>query len=273
MADPRPGDSLFDLTGKVAIVTGGGQGIGRSLVHGLAAHRASVVIADVAGAAAGHVAEEVEATGGTALPVPTDVTRPEEVDRLVELTVRHFGTLDILVNNAGGGRKAGGATESLSFESWLDTFDLTVNSAFLCAQRAGRVMIRQRSGKIINVASVYGLLGHNPALYAPRSNGEPAESIAYAAAKGAVVNFTRALAVYWARYHINVNAVAPGMVQTERLATSVDAETWERLAERTPLRRPATPDDLRGAVIYLASAAADFVTGQILVVDGGWTAW
>jgi gluconate 5-dehydrogenase len=264
---------LFDLTGRVAVVTGGAQGIGRRLAQGLAEHGANVVIADVAGDLAEQAAGQIEALGAKALPVTTDVTVPDDVDRLVETTVRRFGTIDILCNNAGGSGGKSGPAETLPLEYWNHTFALTITSAFLCSQRAGRVMIAKRYGKIINTASVYGLVGHDPSLYGPGPDGEPRESLAYGAAKGAVVNFTRALAVYWARHNITVNAIAPGMVKTERLGVSHNTQVWDRLANRTPLKRPARPEDMTGAVVYLASPAADFVTGQILVVDGGWTIW
>jgi NAD(P)-dependent dehydrogenase (short-subunit alcohol dehydrogenase family) len=269
----RVSGGLFDLSGRVAIVTGGAQGIGRSLAQGLAEHGADVAIADVEGGLAEQAASEIEALGVKALPVAADVTAPDEVDRMVEATVRRFGRIDILCNNAGGSGGKGGRAESLPLEYWNHTFALTVTSAFLCSQRAGRVMIERRYGRIINTASVYGLVGHDPSLYEPGPDGQPRESLAYAAAKGAMVNFTRALAVYWARHNVNVNAIAPGMVRTERLGVSHSAETWQRLAERTPLKRPGRPEDMIGAVIYLASPAADFVTGQILAVDGGWTIW
>lgn len=263
--------SLFDLTGKVAIVTGGGMGIGRRLAHGLADSGANVVIADIKHDLTESVAQEVEERGVRALAIQTDVCDPADVDRLVQTAVDHFGTVDILVNNAGGG--GGGPTTTLSLDAWHFTMDLTVTSAFLCSQRVGRVMIEKQSGKIINVASVYGFVGQDSRLYDRLPNGELTESLAYAAGKGAIVNMTRSLAVYWARYNINVNAIAPGMVKTERLSEQISAETWDRLSQRTPLNRPAKPQDMAGAVIYLASPAADFVTGEIIAVDGGWLAW
>jgi len=265
--------TLFDLTGKTAIVTGGSMGIGQRLVNGLAEHGANVVIGDIDQKLAEKVAGEVEAHGGKALAIKTDVCNPDDVDRLVLATTQQFGAVDILVNNVGGTGGGSGLTETLPLERWRRTMDLTVTSAFLCSQRVGRVMIGQNRGKIINIASVYGLVGQDSSLYDLRPDGLPSESLDYAAGKGAIVNMTRALAVYWARYGINVNAVAPGMVKTERLGASISAEAWERLSRRTPLKRPAKPEDMAGAVIYLSSPAADFVTGHILVVDGGWQAW
>jgi gluconate 5-dehydrogenase len=133
-------------------------------------------------------------------------------------------------------------------------------------------MIDKHYGRIINTASVYGLVGHDTSLY-DRHPGQEGEGIAYAAGKGAVVNFTRCLAVYWAKHNITVNAIAPGMTRTDRLAREISEATWARLSNRTPLKRPGRPADMAGAAVYLASPAADFVTGQILAVDGGWVAW
>jgi len=264
--------SRFDLTGQVAIVTGGGAGIGRRLALGLAAEGAGVTVVDISPEQAEHVAAEIETAGGNGLPIAADVTNPADVARLVEETVARFGTVDILINNAGGG-KGYGLTVDLSLTEWQATLDLTLTSAFLCAQQSGRVMIAQRRGRIINIASVYGLVGHDPTLYDPLPDGEYPESLAYVTAKGGVVSMTRALAIYWARHNIQVNAIAPGMVRTERLAHTISPDTWDRLSARTPMGRPADPDDLVGAAIYLASDACRYVTGQVLSVDGGWTAW
>jgi gluconate 5-dehydrogenase len=264
--------SRFDLSGKTAIVTGGGWGIGEHVARGLAEHGARVVIADVAADRAERVAAEICRRGETALAVTTDVCDPMAVDRLVETACRAFGTIDVLVNNAGGG-SVHGRTVDLALADWQRTFDLTVTSAFLCSQRAGRVMIGQGHGTIVNVASIYGLVGYSPTMYDTDSAGNYPESLAYAAAKGAVVSMTRTLATYWAPHNIRVNAIAPGPVKTERLGTSISPATWQRLAERTLLKRPADCDDLVGAAVFLASSASAYVTGQILVVDGGWTAW
>jgi gluconate 5-dehydrogenase len=264
--------SRFDLSGQTAIVTGGGWGIGEHIARGLADHGAHVVIADVAGERAERVAAEIDDRGGRALPVTTDVCDPAAVDRLVETTCQAFGAIDVLVNNAGGGRGFG-PTVDLALADWQATFDLTVTSAFLCCQRAGRVMIRQGRGTILNIASIYGLVGYAPTMYDLRPDGNYPESLAYAAAKGAVVAMTRTLATYWAPHGIRVNAIAPGPVKTERLGASISSDTWQRLADRTLLKRPADSDDLVGAAVFLASPASAYITGQVLAVDGGWTAW
>lgn len=262
----------FGLQGNVAIVTGAGAGIGRAIALALSDSGASVMVADISSEGAETVAEEIRVAGGIATPIQTDVTRSHDVAELVKSTQDVYGRIDILVNNAGGG-PAGAVTTELSVEDWHATLDLTLTSAFLCAQRVGPHMFEQHYGRIVNIASVYGLVGHDTSLYDPRSDGSPNEGLAYAAAKGGLISLTRTLATYWAPHAITVNAVAPGMVKTERLGKKISSATWDRLSERTPLRRPATPDDIASAVVYLATPAAAFVTGQVLVVDGGWTVW
>jgi len=262
------GTTGFDLTGKVAIVTGGGSGIGQHLVHALAEHGARVAVVDVVQELADAVAREVGTRGTGAVAVRADVCDPADVDRMVDTVVAHFGTVDILVNNAGGRRRDGRVSP---LDTWRQTIDLSLTSAFLCSQKAAPLMMQRGRGKIVNLASVYGLVGRDESLYT-----QPADvpsTLAYAAAKGGIVNLTRALAAYLGPHGITVNAIAPGMVKTARTAAGSDDATWQRLAARTPLHRPARPEDYEGAVVYLASAAADFVTGHTLVIDGGWTIW
>ena len=262
------GTSEFDLSGRVAIVTGGGSGIGQHLAHALAEHGARVAVVDIVSALADTVAGELAARGTEALAVQADGCQPADVGRLVDATVARFGTVDILVNNAGGRRRD--ALPS-ALDVWRQTIDLSLTSAFLCSRQVAPVMVRQGRGRIINMASVYGLVGRDERLYT--SAADVTSTLAYAAAKGGIVNLTRALAAHLGPHRITVNAVAPGMVKTARTAAGTDEATWARLAERTPVRRPGRPEDYRGAVVYLASAAAEFVTGHTLVVDGGWTVW
>lgn len=255
----------FDLSGRVALVTGAGNGIGKRLARGLAEAGAAVVVADIDGAAATEVALAI---GGMARVV--DVTDPASIDALFAAIDAQYGRIDVVVNNAGGG--GGNApTLDLKLEDWQAGIDLTLTSAFLCAQQAGRRMVAQGGGKIINVASVYGMVGHESALYDLRPDGEPPESLTYLVTKAGVINLTRGLAVYWAKHNIQVNAIAPGMVKTERLGQQISEAAWDRLAARTPMGRPADPDELVGAVIFLASPAASYITGQTIIIDGGWT--
>lgn len=264
--------NLFDLGGRVALVTGAGSGIGKSIAASLVHQGATAVLADIDLEASQLACEEIDPAGHRARPAQCDVRSRAEVEGLVAGIVNDLGAVDILVNNVGGGSSAG-PSEHLSLDNWNATLELTLTSAFLCCQAAGRPMIERGHGTIVNIASVYGLVGHNPLFYDRLPDGSRRESLAYAAAKGGIVSMTRALAVYWAPFNVRVNAVAPGMVQTERLERVISKETWDRLSERTPLGRPASPEDIAGAVVYLASSAAAFVTGQVLVVDGGWTIW
>jgi len=195
------------------------------------------------------------------LVVVADITDPADRQRPVDDTVARFGRIDVLVNNAG--RTWWAAPEELPLERWKEVMDLNVTGTFLCAQKLGRTMIAQKSGRIINIASVSGLRGKDP-----RVN----DSLAYTTSKGAVVNMTRDLAVKWAPHGVLVNAIAPGFFLASRNASRYE-ERKERILAEIPLGRTGGPDDLKGAVVYLASDASSFVTGTILSVDGGNTAW
>ena len=251
---------LFDLTGKVAIVTGGGTGLGRQMAGALAEMGADIVICGRKTEALDSAAAELTALGVRALGQRCDVTKPDEVRALVNRTKAEFGRIDILVNNAWRAWVAPVATMPL--EQWRRVLDVNMTGSFLCAQAAGNVMIEQGGGKIINIASTAGLGGAMP---------EVLDSIAYNASKGGLINFTRDLAVKWGRHKINVNAIAPGWFPSQ-LSSGVVEKWGERLARNTPLGRLGGEDDLKGAIVYLASRASDHVTGQVLVVDGGQTA-
>ena len=265
-----PVSDRFSLEGKVAVVTGAGSGLGEDLALALAEAGADLVIGDLDGTLAEAAARRIRRRGRDGLGVEADVSRPSQVDRMMGATEDHFGRLDILVNNAGISIHA--VTLDAPLDVWQRVFDVNSTGTFLCSQRAGRIMVPQGGGCIINIASVYGHVGVDPSVSHPP--GTPTrEDLAYSASKGAVISMTRALATYWAEYKIRVNAISPGMIRTERLKTAVPRDTWSRMIQRTPLKRPGTGQDLQGAVIYLASDAASFVTGQVLCVDGGWLAW
>lgn len=245
------------LENQVAIVTGGAQGIGRAIALALAREGAELVIADIQIERAEATAAEIRALGRDALAVKADVTHLPDIHSLVARTVEAFGTIDILVNNAGIAR----ATPffETSEETWSQILDTNLKSAFFCSQAAATVMASKQSGKIVNVASTSGFV-------AGRSE------IPYAVAKAGVRMMTSALAVELAPYHINVNAIAPGLIRTElteRLFGSEEA-LLRRAREKTPMGRPGVPEDLVGGVVYLCSRDADFVTGHTLVIDGGW---
>jgi NAD(P)-dependent dehydrogenase (short-subunit alcohol dehydrogenase family) len=249
---------LFDLTGKTAIVTGGATGIGRQMAGALADLGASLVLCGRNEERCADVAEELSAAyGGRCLGLRCDVTDPDEVEAMAAATRGAYGRIDILVNNAG--TAWGGPAETTPLRGWQKVVDVNLTGVFLCAQAVGRVMIAQRSGKIVNIASITGLRGEPP---------EVLDAIAYSSTKGAVIAFTRDLAWKWARHGIGVNAIAPGWFPSD-LSRPVLERAGERLTDGIPMGRLGGDGDLRGAVAYLASAASDYVTGHTLVVDGG----
>ncbi|MCL4517546.1 MAG: SDR family oxidoreductase [Firmicutes bacterium] len=252
---------LFDLTGRVAIVTGGSMGLGMQFARALAELGANLALCARKVERCEEAAGELRRLGVKALALRCDVTNPSEVEQMVSRTLEEFGRIDILVNNAGV--SWGGPLEDLPLEQWNRVMAANTTGAFLCAQAVGRVMIRQKRGKIINLASVAGLGGSPP---------EVMDAVVYSASKGAVIAFTRDLACKWARYHINVNAIAPGWFPTH-MSEWIIEHRKEFLLSHIPLGRFGGEDDLKGAVAFLASDAANYVTGHVLVVDGGASAW
>lgn len=253
---------LFDLTGQVAIVTGGSMGLGVQFARALAELGANLVLCSRKVNRCEQEAEELrQQLGVKVLALRCDVTNPPEVQYLADKTVEEFGRIDILVNNAG--ISWGCPTEELSLEHWNKVMAVNVTGTFLCSQAVGRVMIRQNKGKIINTASVAGLLGAPPSAM---------DAIAYSTSKGAVISFTRDLACKWATHNILVNAIAPGWFPTH-LSEWILEHRKDQLLPHIPLARFGGEDDLKGALAFLASAASNYVTGQVLVVDGGSTSW
>jgi NAD(P)-dependent dehydrogenase (short-subunit alcohol dehydrogenase family) len=251
---------LFDLSGRVGIVTGGGAGIGRSMCLALGRCGVSVVVADKAAAAAQETVRLLEAEDGRGIAIETDVSDPGAVSAMTAVALDRYGRVDILVNNAGINRPA--PAEEMRLEDWRAVLEVNLTGVFLCSQAVGRGMIRQGGGAIVNVASIYGEVGN------------PLWGVAaYAASKGGVVNLTRALAVEWAPYRVRVNAIAPGYTWTDLTRARLeDPEYWGKICEMTPLGCIGVPDDLVGGLLYLASPAAAMVTGHILHIDGGWLA-
>jgi gluconate 5-dehydrogenase len=256
----RP-SALFDLSGKVAIVTGGATGIGRQMAEGLAEAGADLVLCARHADRCERAAEELHALGVRALGLRCDVRDPAEVHAVVDRTRSELGRIDILVNNAG--TSWGAPAEDHPLEAWQKVIDVNLTGVFLWSQTAGRVMIEQGAGKIVNISSVAAFVGGPPELI---------NAVAYNASKGGVVSFTRDLATKWAQHGINVNAIAPGWFPSDMNKVLLDAQP-DAYLRHIPLRRFGGPDDLKGAVVFLASAASDYVTGQTLVVDGGQSAW
>jgi len=252
---------FFSLKGKVAMVSGGGDGLGQSMALGLADAGADVVVFSRRVEKCEEAAREIEKCGGGAMAMRCDISRQEDVDRLLEQTLRKFARVDILVNNAG--RTWGGWPEDMTFADWYKVIDLNINGTFRITQAVGREMIKQRSGKIINISSYAGSRGTDP-LYL--------NALPYNTSKGAIQSFTMDLAVKWAQYGINVNCIAPGWFPTKMSKWSFD-NGGEAIIARTPMKRYGKLEEIMGITIFLASAASDFVTGQVIGVDGGLTAW
>jgi NAD(P)-dependent dehydrogenase (short-subunit alcohol dehydrogenase family) len=252
---------LFDLTGKVALVTGGSRGLGLEMAQGLGEAGAAVAITArreqwLVSAEDALTKERVQT-----LALTCDVSQPDQVEATLAATVERFGRIDILVNNAGISWAEPAVTMSL--EKWRAVIDINVTGCFLMSQAAGRAMILGgHGGVIINIASIAGLAGTAP---------ETLDAIGYSASKGAIISLTRDLAVKWARHGIRVNAIAPGFFDT-RLTTSLLERSRSLIETSAPMGRIGRPGELKGVALFLASAAADYITGQVLAVDGGTTA-
>ncbi|MFA9469969.1 MAG: SDR family NAD(P)-dependent oxidoreductase [Deltaproteobacteria bacterium] len=253
-------EELFGLNGRVAVVTGASSGLGVGFARALAQAGANLVLAARRADRLESLGAELSEAGAEVLPVACDVTDPNQVEALKDACLERFGRADILVNNAGTTEIV--PAENESEEAFLRVLNVNLNGTFYCAQRFGRVMLEAGQGSIINVASILGLVG---------SGSIP--QAGYVASKGAVVNLTRELAAQWARRGVRVNGIAPGFFKsemTEEMFSDERSMSW--LRRKTPAGRPGEVEELYGAVIYLASDASSYVTGQTIAVDGGWTA-
>ena len=248
------------IENKVAIVTGASKGIGKAIATRFAREGASLVVASRSRDALEKVAHEIKSAGGEALVVTVDVRNAESTDELVKKTVSHYGRLDLLVNNAG--ITMGGASEELSPEDWRTAMETDLFGVFFACQAAARVMIPQGGGNIINISSVNGILA------APRR-------AAYCSSKAGVNALTKVLAIEWADRNIRVNAIAPGYVRTELVQDVIDkgAISMEAILRRTPQHRIGEVEDIAGLAVYMASDESSYMTGSIVTIDGGWTAY
>ena len=246
------------LSGKVALITGAGSGIGRAIALTFAAEGADVAVNDLNLSSAEKTAEEVKLIGRRSIAVEADVSDDADVGVMVERTLRELGSVDILVNNAGTGPEMVPTTEQS-----IDKFDRVVRTnlygTYFCCRRVGKLMVNQKAGKIVNISSMTGVLGF------PMRNS-------YSASKAAIINLTKALAVEWAQYNINVNCIAPGYILTPLLESAINEGLIDKepVIRRTPLGRMGNPEDVANAALFLVSEEANFITGVTLPVDGGW---
>jgi gluconate 5-dehydrogenase len=251
---------LFNLTNKVAIVTGGAGGLGRNTSLALADFGANVVVTSRNLEKLENVKKEIKQLGKESLAIPCDVTNHKDIKNLVSQTKDRLGRIDILVTYAG--LNIPKPAEEYPYEDWKKIIDTNVTGVFLCNQEVGKIMIKQGGGKIINVSSVRA------------QQSVPRNYVGYCTSKGAVNALTRTLACEWAKYNVLVNAIAPTVIETPLTAHIMADTTLARnLKNRIPLGRWGFPDDLIGAIVYFASDASNFVTGQILYIDGGVTTW
>ena len=265
----------FRLDGRVAVVTGACGILGRRFCHGLAGQGAHVVAVDLDQAATSALAEELSAANGNrCLGVAADVASPESVGAMVARVIEAFGAIDVLHNNAASKSKDLNAFfapyEEYALEEWRSIMSVNIDGMFLVSQAVGREMVRQKRGSIIQTASIYGVVAPDQRIYAGSEYmGRPINTPAvYAASKAAVIGLTKYLATYWAPHGIRVNTLTPGGVESGQ-----NQEFQTRYSARVPLGRMARADELVGALLYLASDASSYVTGQNIVVDGGLSAW
>ena len=268
MSDPvttsRPILERFSLKDRTTLVTGGGQGIGRAFAHALGEAGASVAVVDLVSKRAMNVVEELKAKGIESIAVEADVTKAQDVDRMVNTVMKEWGKLTIAVNNAGIGQWHN--AEKLSETEWNRIMDVNLKGVFLCAQAEAQVMLKAGYGKIINTASMSGSIVNTPQNQMP-----------YNVSKAGVIHLTKSLAAEWSPRGVRVNCISPGYTRTrlveDLLNTPIGKDMMPRWMSLTPMKRMAEVTDLQGAVVYLASEASDYMTGHDLVIDGGYSVW
>jgi 2-deoxy-D-gluconate 3-dehydrogenase len=270
--------SLFDLTGRVALITGGAGLLGTEFCRALAEAGAHVVVADLNHQAAEQTAQDLQRSGHTAMAAIVDVTDPEATRRMVQQALQAFGRLDILVNSAALDPKfdpqhteassSSGAFEDFSLQAWNQALAVNLTGAFLCCQAAAEPMLQQGSGVMINISSMYGLVGPDQRLYQQPGQPPKFKPVYYSVTKAGILGLTRYLAAYYAGKNIRVNALTPGGVYNGH-----DENFVRSYSARAVLGRMAEKNEMNGALLFLASDASSYMTGANLVVDGGWTAW
>jgi gluconate 5-dehydrogenase len=250
---------LFDLTGKVALITGGSRGLGLQMAEALGEMGARLALTARKADELSHAKTHLEQQGIDVLTIANDLAKFDQIPSLVDQVLTHYGQIDILINNAGASWAA--PAEDYPVDAWMKLINLNLNAMFLLTQEVGkRAFIPQQSGKVIVTASIAGLRGNPPNLH----------TIAYNTSKGADVNFVRALAAEWGKYNINVNAICPGFFPS-RMADGLIEKMGDQIIASTPLRRVGGPEDLKGLVVLLASEAGRHISGQAIAVDGGYT--
>ena len=251
--------NLFDLTGKTALVTGASSGLGIQFAKALANQGADIAITARRVDRLEQVKKEIEGMGVQCLAVPCDVSKTDEIVSMVAKVKEHYGKIDILVNNAGVGKTF--PAETQTDDEWLSTININLNAVYYVAREVGKIMIEQQYGKIINIGSIHSQVSF---LGSPLS--------AYATSKGGVWMLTKALACEWAKHNITVNAIGPGYFPSEMTSDIVaDAEFQKAVKGYCPMGRVGRDGELDGAIVYFASDVSSYTTGQILVIDGGWT--
>ncbi len=251
----------FSLAGQVGIVTGGGQGLGRTFCHAFAEAGADIVVAEINGETGPSVADEIATKGQRSLFVQTDVSDQASVNQMVERTLATFSRIDFLMNNAGIVQHL--EAEDVEAEDWRRVLDVNLTGVFFCCQAVGRRMIEQRRGSIINIASMSGLIVNFPQCQA-----------SYNASKAAVIHLTKSLASEWAPHNLRVNAIAPGYMNTAMARPFFDDPAYGGVwINAIPMKRPGEPEELGPVAVFLASEASSYMTGTTVVVDGGYTIW
>jgi len=255
---------LFDLTGKVAVITGGAGLLGKEFAAGFASFGAKVCVAEIDEKRREAASEELKRRGVDVRTAPLDIADENSIERCLEKVIGSYGAVDVWVNNAYPTTQDWDLDfESIPASSWRENIDRHLNGYCFCCQKVGAQMKKQKKGSLINIASIHGILGPDFSVYRNTSMTAPA---AYSVIKGGIVNFTRYLASYYGPYGVRVNTISPGGIPNHSPEPFV-----KNYSEKTPLRRMGRPNDVVGAAIYLASDASAYVTGHNLVVDGGWS--